>query len=228
MPHGLSRLQLHLSPERRAETLAHRSWASSRAASYERLEFLGDVVLELIVTSELLSRHPAASEGDLAWMRQQIVTREACASVSRDIGLVERFVAAAPHRQRTTARDLAEQVSVQAALVEALIGACWSDIGHERTTPAVLASFEAVLGAATLGRRDAKTALQELAARERLDVRYELVDRDGPPHERVFTTRVLVGGDEAGRGTGSSKQASEQAAATEAIAGRATTEAQTC
>lgn len=180
------------------------------------------------MTAELLSRHPEASEGDLAWMRQQIVTREACASVARDIGLVQQFVAAAPHRQRTAACDLAEQVSVQAALVEALIGACWSDLGHDQTGPAVLASFEAVLGAATLGRRDAKTALQELAARDKLDVRYEVVGRDGPPHERVFTTRVLVGGDEVGRGTGGSKQASEQAAATQAIAGRATTGAQAC
>ncbi len=180
------------------------------------------------MTSELLSRHPEASEGDLAWMRQQIVTREACAEVARDLGLVEQFVAAAPNRQRAAVRDLAGQVSVQAALVEALIGACWSDLGHERTAPAVLASFEAVLGAATLGRRDSKTALQELAARDRLEVRYELVDRDGPPHSRVFTTRVLVGGEEAGRGTGSSKQASEQAAATEAIAGRPYTEAHAC
>ncbi len=209
-----------LSSERRAETLAHRSWAPSRAASYERLEFLGDVVLELVVTAELLSRHPEASEGDLAWMRQQIVTGEACATVARDLGLLEQFVAAAPNRQRATARDLAEQVSVQAALVEALIGCCWSDLGHDATAPAVLASFEGVLDGATLGRRDAKTALQELAARERLDVRYELVDRDGPPHARVFTTRVLVGGEDSGRGSGASKQASEQAAAAEAIAGR--------
>ena len=170
------------------------------------------------MTSELLTRHPEASEGDLAWMRQQIVAREACASVARDLGLVEQFVAGRADRQRATARDMAEQVSVQAALVEALIGACWTDLGHERTTPAVLARVRRRSSTrATLGRRDAKTALQELAARDRLEVRYEVVGRDGPPHARVFTTRVLVGGDEAGQGTGSSKQASEQAAATEAI-----------
>ena len=172
------------------------------------------------MTTELLTRHPDASEGDLAWMRQQIVAREACASVARDLGLVERFVESAPNRQRTTARDMAGQISVQAALVEALIGACWTDLGHEQTTPAVLAAFDAVIDGATLGRRDSKTALQELAARDRLDVRYEVVDRDGPPHARVFTTRVLVGGDEVGRGSGSSKQASEQAAAAQAIAER--------
>jgi ribonuclease III len=176
-------------------------------------------VLGLVVTSELLTRHPEASEGDLAWMRQQIVAGEACASVARDLGLVQQFIARSPNRQRATARDMAEQVSVQAALIEALIGACWMDLGQERTTPAVLAAFEAVIGAATLGQRDAKTALQELAASDKLAVRYEVVGRDGPPHARIFTTRVLVGGNEAGRGTGGSKQASEQAAATEAIAG---------
>lgn len=206
----------------------HRSWAPSRAVSYERLEFLGDVVLELVVTSALLARHPQASEGDLAWMRQQIVTRDACASVARDLGLVEQFIAGAPNRRHTTARDLAGQISVQAALVEALIGACWTDLGQERTTPAVLAAFEGVIGGATLGQRDSKTALQELAARDRLEVRYELVGRDGPPHERVFTTRVLVGGDEVGRGIGTSKQTSEQAAATQAIGGRTQAKESAC
>lgn len=175
-------------------------------------------MLALVVTAELLDRHPEASEGDLAWMRQQIVGREACASVARDLGLVGDFVEAAPRRHRATAQEMAAQVSVQAALVEALIGACWTELGPERTAPAVLAAFEGVIGAAALGRRDAKTALQELAARDRRDIRYEVVDREGPPHARVFTSRVLVGGEETGRGRGTSKQASEQAAAGEALA----------
>jgi ribonuclease-3 len=174
-------------------------------------------VLELVVTAELLTRHPEASEGDLVWMRQQIVGREACALVASELGLPDRFVESAPSRHRGAARDMAKQVSVQAALVEALIGACWTDLGHERTAPAVLAAFAGVIDSATLGRRDAKTALQELAARDRLDVRYELVNREGPPHARVFTTRVFVGGNEQGQGSGSSKQASEQAAAQVAL-----------
>jgi ribonuclease-3 len=208
---------LLLAPTRRAETLAHRSWAPTRARSYERLELLGDVVLELVVTAELLTRYPEASEGDLVWMRQQIVGRESCALVAGELSLPDQFVESAPSRHRVGARDMAKQVSVQAALVEALIGACWTDLGHERTAPAVLAAFAGVIDGATLGRRDAKTALQELAARDRLDVRYELVNREGPPHARVFTTRVFVGGNEQGQGSGSSKQASEQAAAQVAL-----------
>ena len=177
-------------------------------------------MLGLVVTAELLRRHGEATEGDLAWMRQQIVEREACAAVARDLGLTASFVAAAPSRRRAAAADLARQVSVQAALVEALIGACWVDLGPDRTSAAVLTAFEDVIGRATLGRRDPKTALQEAAARERLDVRYELLEREGPPHARVFTSRVLVGADEAGRGTGTSKQASERAAAEQALRSR--------
>ena len=169
------------------------------------------------MTAELLARHPDASEGDLAWMRQQIVGREACALVARELGLPEQFVAAAPARQRVAARDMADQVSVQAALVEALIGACWTDLGYDEAAPAVRDAFAGVIDGAALGRRDAKTALQELAARDRLDVSYEVVKREGPPHARVFTTRVSVGGHEEGQGTGGSKQASEQAAAAVAL-----------
>jgi dsRNA-specific ribonuclease len=145
------------------------------------------------------------------------VEREACAAVARELGLPERFVAGAPSRHRASARDISGQISIQAALLEALVGACWTDLGHERTSPAVLTAFEGVIARAALGRRDHKTALQEFAARDGLAVAYELVGREGPPHARAFTTRVLVGGEEAGRGSGTSKQASEQAAAEEAL-----------
>ncbi len=189
-------------------------------ASYERLEFLGDTVVALAVTQELLRRHPEASEGDLAWMRQQVVGRDGCARVACELGLPEAFVAAAPARQRDAATEMAVQRSVQAALIEALIGVCWEDLGPDATIPAVVAAFAPVIDAATLGKRDAKTALQEHAARERMDVQYELVGREGPAHARVFTTRVLVGGVAAGTGVGTTKQASEQSAAAEALTRR--------
>ncbi len=214
---GLAELSTRLTDDRRAETLAHRSWAPSREASYERLEFLGDTVLSVVITQELLRRHPRAAEGDLAWMRQQIVGREPCARVAEDLGLPEAFVAASPHRLRATAEEMSQQTSVRAALIESLIGACWQDIGVDETSAAVLIAFGPVIEGAELGKRDSKTALQEAAARDRLDVRYELVGREGPPHARIFTTRVLVGGIASGEGTGSSKQASEQAAAAAAL-----------
>lgn len=216
-PNGLLRLIERLAPERREQALTHRSWARSRVASYERLEFLGDTVVALAVTQELLRRHPQASEGDLAWMRQQVVGREGCARVARDLGLPDLFVEAAPVRHREDAARMGAQRNVQAALVESLIGACWEDLGPDETAAAVVEAFEPVIAGATLGKRDAKTALQEHAARDRLEVQYELVAREGPAHARVFTTRVLVGGIEAGVGVGTTKQASEQVAAAEAL-----------
>lgn len=200
---------MRLGPARRRQVLTHRSWAHDRTDSYERLEFLGDSVLQLVVTQELMRRHPRASEGDLAWMRQTVVDGEMCAEVAIDSGLPERLRAVAPEHART----LADQPSVQAALAEAVIGAAWLDLGSETTTDAVCAAFGAAIAAAVPGQRDPKTTLQELAARQGLAVRYEIARVAGPAHRRQFTTRVVVG-DAVAEGTGGSKQASERAAAT--------------
>ena len=186
--------------------------------SYERLELLGDAVLQLVATAELYRRHPHASEGDLAWMRQGVVGREACAAAGRSAGLPDAMIAAAPERDRASAVAMAAQPSVQAALVEALIGAAWLDLGPGLTEPAVRSAFAPALDRAAIGERDPKTSLQEEAARRRLDVRYEVVAAEGPPHARVFESRAVVGGEPLGSGRGPSKQASEREAATIAIA----------
>src|SRR5690606_13712743 len=128
-------------------------------------------------------------------------------------GLDRAFVESAPEAEREAARELAARVNVRGALTEAVIGAAWLDLGAEATAAAVRESFAEPLAAAVPGVRDAKTALQELAARRRRAVRYELVGQEGPPQARTFTSRVLVDGEELGRGEGRSKQASEQAAA---------------
>jgi ribonuclease-3 len=164
-----------------------------------------------------MRRHPAVDEGDLSWMRQAVVGRDACASAAAAGGLPEAFVAAAPLPKREAARELAGRASVRAALAEAVIGAGWLDLGAGSTRAAVLEAFAPALDGARPGSRDAKTALQERVARQRLAVAYELTDAQGPPQERVFTSRVLVGGEVMGEGSGASKQASEQAAATEAL-----------
>ncbi len=214
---GLAGLLAGLDATRRRQVLTHSSWARRRETSYERLEFLGDTVLATVVSEELMRRHPGASEGDLSWMRQSVVNRDVCAAVASAAGLDQRFVDAAPEAERASARSLAERVNVRGALTEAVIGAAWLDLGPVRTSDAVRESFAEPLGAAVPGVRDAKTALQELAARRRRPVRYELVSADGPPQARTFTSRVLVDGDEMGVGSGHSKQASEQAAARVAL-----------
>jgi ribonuclease-3 len=216
---GLARLLAGLEPRRRRQVLTHSSWARRREASYERLEFLGDSVLEVIVSEELMRRHPAVDEGDLSWMRQVVVARDSCAAAAAAAGLPEALVAAAPPERADAAAELAARSSVRAGLAEAVIGAAWLDLGPEATRAAVLEAFAPALDAATPGMRDPKTALQERAARRRMEVAYELTGSEGPPERRRFTTRVLVGGRVAGQGTGASKQASEQAAAAEALRG---------
>jgi ribonuclease-3 len=188
-----------------------------RDASYDRLEFLGDSVLGVIVSEELMRRHPRAAEGDLSWMRQTVVSREACAAAAAAAGLPEAFAAAAPSGRARDAADLAALPSVRAALAEAVIGAAWLDLGADATREAVLEAFAPALEAARPGARDPKTALQEEAARRRVAVAYELVDTRGPAERRVFTSRVRVDGRPMGEGAGRSKQASELAAAAAAL-----------
>jgi len=207
-----------LGSRRRRQVFTHSSWAPRREASYERLEFLGDSVLEVVVSEELMRRHPAVDEGDLSWMRQAVVGRDSCAAAATAAGLPEAFAAAAPAPRRGAAAELAERPSLRAALAEAAIGAGWLDLGVEATRAAVLEAFAPALDAAAPGSRDPKTALQESVARRRLTVAYELVDTQGPPQKPVFTSRVRVGGDVLGEGSGPSKQASEQAAAAQALA----------
>lgn len=207
-----------LGSRRRRQIFTHSSWAPRREASYERLEFLGDSVLEVVVSEELMTRHPAVDEGDLSWMRQAVVGRDSCAAAATAAGLPESFIASAPAPRRAAAAELAERPSLRAALAEAAIGAGWLDLGVDVTRSAVLEAFAPALDAAAPGSRDPKTALQESAARRRLAVAYELADTAGPPQKPVFTSRVRVGAEVMGEGTGPSKQASEQAAATQALA----------
>ncbi|MFN8122642.1 MAG: putative dsRNA-binding protein [Thermoleophilia bacterium] len=195
--------------------LTHRSWVRERADSYERLELLGDAVLQLVVTAELMRRHPDASEGDLAWMRQSVVSTTACAEAARVAGLPAEMARRAPDEDAW--RALKGRASVEAALAEAVIGAAFLDLPRDDVEAAVLAAFEEAVAAAVPGQRDPKTSLQELVQREGGRVRYELAATEGPPHRRRFTSRVVVDGRELSTGSGPSKQASEQAAAVAAL-----------
>ena len=115
-----------------------------------------------------MRRHPAVAEGDLSWMRQVVVDRDSCAAAAAAAGLDAAFVGAAPAARRQAAAELAERVTVRAALAEAVIGAAWLDLGPEQTRAAVVEAFGPALDAATPGERDPKTTLQERAARRHL------------------------------------------------------------
>ncbi len=161
--------------------------------------------------------HPSVDEGDLSWMRQAVVARDPCAAAADVAGLPDALVSGAPPARRDAARELAAQPTVRAALTEAVIGAAWLDLGPGETRAAVLEAFAPAIAVAAPGTRDPKTTLQERAARHRLEVAYEVIAAEGPPQRRVFTSRVRVGAGITGEGAGPSKQASEQAAAAQAL-----------
>jgi ribonuclease-3 len=174
-----------LDADLRREALLHPQWAPDHLRSYERLEFLGDAVLGQIVTVELFTRHPDRAEGDLTFMRQRVVSRDACAVVAEACGLPAAMVAIAPKRYAAEAHQLADSHNVKAALAESVIGAGWLGPGPDATTAAVLGSFAAAIDAAPTRMRDAKTELQEEVARRGGNrVHYEITGEDGPAQAR--------------------------------------------
>jgi ribonuclease-3 len=187
---------------------------------YERLEFLGDSVLSLSIAEHLYRRFPDRREGDLARFRANVVSRAGCAAAARELGLGELLQAEAVaigSEAVATAPMLAASETVLAELVEAAIGACFLAFGFERVAAAVVAAFAGRVEYVLEEHVDHKTVLQEELARQGWSVTYLLVDAIGPDHDRLFTTAAIVDGRELGRGSGSSKKASEQEAAREAL-----------
>jgi ribonuclease-3 len=203
---------------RKAAVFTHASWAADRTSSYERLEFLGDSVLELAIARTLYDRFPEFSEGRLAKIRSHVVSRASCAVISAELGLGVLLRAAAPGElQPDEAGRLAENRNVLAALLEAALAAIYLEHGFERVEPAIVAAFESRIEYALTSHVDHKTELQEAVARVGRGVSYEVLEVEGPPHERTFTAAALVDGERAGVGTGRSKKDAEQAAAAQAL-----------
>ncbi len=196
----------------------HTSWASERVDSYERLEFLGDSVLSLAVTTELYRRFPAFSEGHLARLRAYVVSRATCAKVAAKLGLGRTLRERAAGIAEGEAAQLMANTNVLADLTEALIGALYVTFGYEAVRPAVVEAFSEHIDFAEESYVDHKTELQEYAARLGCGVGYRLVATIGPPHHREFEIEVVVDGEALGRGIGSSKKRAEQDAAAEALA----------
>jgi ribonuclease III len=206
-------------PEERLETVfMHSSWAPDRASSYERLEFLGDSVLELAIARALYDRYPDFSEGRLAKIRSHVVSRASCAVVSRELGLgkllAERGGGLVPEEELV---KLARNRNVLAALLEASLAAVYLEHGFEAIEAAVVAAFDGRIAYALTSHVDHKTELQEELARRGRQVSYAVLDVQGPPHDRTFTCAAVIDGVESGVGTGRSKKAAEQAAARQAL-----------
>lgn len=213
------RLGYHFSdPELLRRALSHRSWCAEHPgnSSNERLEFLGDAILGVVVTDRIFRDYPDLPEGELAKVRAAVVSAVALAEVAGALALGEHVLLGRGEEQSGGRH----KASILADAMEAVIGAVYLDGGPDRAAEIVTALMgerieEAAEGP---GGRDYKTRLQELAvARFDETPRYEISD-EGPDHAKHFFATVFVGGTSRGTGQGSSKKQAEQMAAAEAWA----------
>lgn len=178
----------------------------------ERLEFLGDAVVDLAVSHRLMERFPSASEGELSRLRALIVNEEGLARISRQLGLGE-LLLLGRGEERTGGR---EKASVLADALEAVIGAVYLGSGLTAVMELVDRQFGEVLAGVAQGKSglDYKTRLQEdVQVKLKLSPRYKVVAETGPDHEKVFEVEVTIGDAAYARATGRSKKEAEQAAA---------------
>lgn len=192
-----------------SRALTHVS-AAGGVASYQRLEFLGDRVLGLVVAEMLYAAFPEASEGELSRRLAELVRRESCAEVALEwdvgphVNLGEGEVRAAARRN----------AAILADVFEAVLGAAMLDGGYEAARAIVLKAFGERVTRPRRPLRDPKTALQEWAQGRGLPTPvYEVLHRSGPDHSPSFRIAARVEGHEAGLGLGRSKRAAEQEAA---------------
>jgi ribonuclease III len=202
-----------LDPELLDRALTHRSYAYENGGlpTNERLEFLGDSVLGVVVTETLYGTHPDLNEGQLAKLRAAVVNARALADVARTIGLGE-HVKLGRGEEITGGR---RKASILSDTVEAVIGAIYLSCGFEAAREVVHRLFDPLMAAAAgLGAGlDWKTSLQELSAQHGLGVPEYVIEDDGPDHAKTFTAQVKVGDNLYGRGEGRSKKEAEQQAA---------------
>jgi len=196
------------------EALTHASAGEGarKVTHNERLEFLGDRVLNLLVAEQLMKVYPASTEGDLSKRHAVLVNRTTCADIGRAIG-VGPALRLPGGETRRGARD---QDTLLADAMEAVLAAIYIEAGIDAVRPVVADLWrEAFERIETVGFKNPKSELQEWAAARKLGPpRYEVTDRVGPDHAPVFTVTVSVEGCVPDLGTGPSRQEAEKAAAT--------------
>ena len=196
-------------PELLETALTHPSAAVGSDVHYERLEFLGDAVLDLAIADLLMRKFPTAKEGPLSKQRASIVNARTLALKAQAIELNE-MMRLGKGEEKSGGR---EKTSILAAVFEAVIGAIYSDGGLVPAQQVVERLFTNDIGGPA-AERDYKTELQEVAYRNfRTQPVYELIATDGPDHAKRFTTRIRIAGRDLGVAEGGSKKQSEQAAA---------------
>ena len=201
------------------QALTHRSYAheiaGDQGVTNERLEFLGDAVLDLVISDYLYRHYRDLDEGELTRIRSFLVNMNSLAELAREMGLGEHVLLSRDER----ADGGAEKSSIISDAMEALIGALYLDRGLDEAAKVVLALFRKRIEEAVTGKLDFdyKSRLQELVVKEKgVLPRYRLRE-EGPDHCKTFYATVYVGDKKMGTGRGSSKKEAEQAAAREAL-----------
>lgn len=198
--------------------LTHPSYGSDHHTEhYQRLEFLGDAVLELAISRRLYEKLPQGSEGKMTRIRAALVREETLADAARKLGIGP-LIRLSNGEERSGGR---EKNSILADVMESVIAAVYLDGGLEQATALVYRALEEPLKRVSEGSDalDAKSRLQEVLQRDGRMPTYEFVSMEGPAHAPKFSYRVLVDGVNCGEGTGTSKQAAQQAAAANALNG---------
>lgn len=199
------------------QALTHSSFVNeqkiNKKPDYERLEFLGDAVLEMISSAYLFRTYPDKKEGEMSKIRASLVCEGALAFDAQQLNIKE-YIQLGKGEEATGGRN---KESIIADVMEAVIGALFLDGGIEQSKrfidTYVLSNAEA---AQMFG--DSKSLLQEMAQGENLgSVRYEICGESGPEHDKIFEVRVFVGDKNLGEGAGKTKKAAEQQAAYKAI-----------
>ncbi len=200
---------------KKALTHASVRQASAKRRDNERLEFLGDRVLGLAVAELLSELYPAANEGQLARLYNRLVRGGTCAEVARSLELGPSLVLS-ESEAGSGGRD---KETILADACEALLGAIFLEAGYDKAREVVRKHWGARLDGSPVEAADAKSALQEWAQGQGLDLpQYEEVAREGPDHAPRFTAEVRIKGKKPARGEGANKRAAEQAAATVLLA----------
>jgi len=212
----VARLGVELSEEILKQAITHRSFSYENGGvpTNERLEFLGDSVLGIVITDELYRKNPDAQEGQLAKLRAAVVNAKALADVARTLGLGE-FLLLGKGEEATGGRD---KSSILANAVEAILGAIYVEHGLAKSGEVILQLFAPILAAsAELGAGlDWKTSLAELVNSKSLGAIEYVIEQSGPDHDKRFSAQVKVGQDLYGNGEGKSKKEAEQHAAASA------------
>ena len=198
--------------------LTHSSFAHEQklgqSESNERLEFLGDAVLELCVSDLLYHRFQDLDEGELTKKRAGLVCESTLAEVSKKLGL-GKFILLGQGEAREGGR---EKDSILADAFESILGAVFLDGGIQEASNIVRNLLEPLLDKKSAQKPDSKTLLQEILQKNsKTTATYEITHEDGPPHQKTFTASVYHEGKKLGTGKGSSKKAAEQEAAGAAL-----------